>query len=358
MKRILPFAALTLFAAPLLISGEGRGTKIAFSVEPGSSITKTYETETELTLDNFDMTMNGQEPPMMPGMDMTVNGVTTFEVEDTYSKVADGRPTMLTRSFDTLTGSSEVAMELDIMGEIQNQDMSMEMSSVLEGETVEFVWNEEEEAHDVVLPDGSALEEEDVEGLVEDMDYRILLPEDEVDEGDEWEVPLEALHTILAPGGDTKLIPEEMEEMGGFGGGGEMGSSSDYFNEDVEGEFTATFDGMRKTDDGEVAVIKFTFELSNAIDLTDQTRESLEDSELPEGVGEMEVEHVDIEIAYEGEGELTWNLDAGHFHTFEASGDFEMLLDQGMIINAMGQEMSIEQTMEFSGSLGFDVSAE
>jgi len=358
MKRILPFAALTLFAAPLLISGEGRGTKIAFSVEPGSSITKTYETETELTLDNFDMTMNGQEPPMMPGMDMTVNGVTTFEVEDTYSKVADGRPTMLTRSFDTLTGSSEVAMELDIMGEIQNQDMSMEMSSVLEGETVEFVWNEEEEAHDVVLPDGSALEEEDVEGLVEDMDYRVLLPEDEVDEGDEWEVPLEALHTILAPGGDTKLIPEEMEEMGGFGGGGEMGSSSDYFNEDVEGEFTATFDGMRKTDDGEVAVIKFTFELSNAIDLTDQTRESLEDSELPEGVGEMEVEHVDIEIAYEGEGELTWNLDAGHFHTFEASGDFEMLLDQGMIINAMGQEMSIEQTMEFSGSLGFDVSAE
>jgi len=358
MKRILPFAALTLFAAPLLISGEGRGTKIAFSVEPGSSITKTYETETELTLDNFDMTMNGQEPPMMPGMDMTVNGVTTFEVEDTYSKVADGRPTMLTRSFDTLTGSSEVAMELDIMGEIQNQDMSMEMSSVLEGESVEFVWNEEEEAHDVVLPDGSALEEEDVEGLVEDMDYRVLLPEDEVDEGDEWEVPLEALHTILAPGGDTKLIPEEMEEMGGFGGGGEMGSSSDYFNEDVEGEFTATFDGMRKTDDGEVAVIKFTFELSNAIDLTDQTRESLEDSELPEGVGEMEVEHVDIEIAYEGEGELTWNLDAGHFHTFEASGDFEMLLDQGMIINAMGQEMSIEQTMEFSGSLGFDVSAE
>ena len=81
MKRILPFAVLTLFASPLLISGEGRGTKIAFSVKSGTTITKTYETETELTLDGFDMTMNGQEPPMVPGMDMTVTGVTTTEVE-------------------------------------------------------------------------------------------------------------------------------------------------------------------------------------------------------------------------------------------------------------------------------------
>jgi hypothetical protein len=146
--------------------------------------------------------------------------------------------------------------------------------------------------------------------------------------------------------------------MSGLGSSSEMGSASDFFNEDVEGEFIATFDGMRKTDDGELAVIKFTFELSNAVDLTEATRASLEDAELPEGVGEMEIEHVDIEIAYEGEGELTWDLDAGHFRTFEASGDFEMLLDQGMIVNAMGQEMSIEQTLEFSGSLGYDVSAE
>ena len=357
MKRILPFAVLTLFASPLLISGEGRGTKIAFSVKSGTTITKTYETETELTLDGFDMTMNGQEPPMVPGMDMTVTGVTTTEVEDTYSKVADGRPTMLTRSFETLTGSSDVVVELDIMGEVQNQDMSMEMNSILEGEAVEFVWNDDEGTHDVVLPDGSTLEEEDIEGLIEDMDYRGLLPEEEVDEGDEWEVPLTAMQALLAPGGDTKLVPEEIEEMGGFGSG-EMGSTSDYFNEDVEGDFTATFDGMRKTDDGEFAVIKFTFELTNAMDMTDQARESLEDAELPEGVGEMEIEHVDLEMTYEGEGEMTWDLNAGHFHTFEATGDFEMTLDQGMVVNAMGQEMSIEQTLEFSGSLGFDVSAE
>jgi len=359
MKRFLPFAVLTFLATPLLMSGEHRGTEIAFSVEAGSSITKTYEIETELTLDNFDMTMNGQEPPMMPGMDMTVHGVTTIEVEDTYSKVAEGRPTMLTRSFDTLTGNTDVAMELDIMGEIQNQDMTSEMNSVLEGESVEFVWNEKGGAYDVVRPDGSSLEEEEIEGLTEDMDFRSLLPDGEVDEGDEWEVPLESIQAILVPGGDTKLIPDEAGEMaGGMGGEGEIGSPSDYFNEDIEGEFIATFDGMRESGEGEVAVIKFTFEISNAVDITDKAQEGLDDSELPEGVEELEVEHVDIEIVYEGEGELTWDLDAGHFHTFEASGDFELLLDQGMLISAMGTEMSIEQTLEFSGSLSFEVSAE
>ncbi|MCH2103758.1 MAG: hypothetical protein MK297_07100 [Planctomycetes bacterium] len=358
MKRTLSLAALAILASPLLISWERRGTEISFAVKSGSTLTKSFEFETEMTLDNFDMTMNGQEPPMMPGMDMTVLTTINIEVEDTYSKVEDGRPTMLTRSFEALTGSSDITMELDIMGEVQNQDMSMASSSVLEGETVEFVWSKEEEAHEPVLPDGSSLEEEDVDGLVEDMDFRSLLPDDEVDEGDEWDVPLESLHLILAPGGDTKLIPEEMEEAGGLGGGGEMGSVNDYFNEDVEGEFTATFAGMRKIEDAEYAVIKFSFELTNAVDLTDQIRESMEDSDLPEGVGEMEIEHTDIEIAYEGEGELTWDLDAGHFHTFEASGEFELLMEQGMIMNAMGQEMSLEQTMELSGSLAFDVSAE
>ena len=84
----------------------------------------------------------------------------------------------------------------------------------------------------------------------------------------------------------------------------------------------------------------------------------MEDSDLPAEVGEMEIEHVDIEIEYEGEGELTWNLEAGHFHTFEATGEFGMIMDQAMVINAMGQEMALEQNMEFSGSLAFDVSAE
>ena len=217
------------------------------------------------------------------------------------------------------------------------------------------------DGYTAILPDGSALEEEDVEGLLEDTDFRALLPHGEVSEGDEWEIDISKLQGILAPGGDTLLIPEEAGEdpdssMGM--GSSDMGDLNDYFNEDLEGEFIAVFDGMQKTDDGEFAAIKFTFEVSNAIDITERVQESLEDGELPEGVGEMEIEHVDLEVAYEGEGIMLWDLKAGHFHSYEASGDFEMLTDQGMLIEAMGQEMAIEQTMEFSGSLTYSVSAE
>ena len=123
----------------------------------------------------------------------------------------------------------------------------MEISSVLEGESVEFVWNEEEETHDVVLPDSSALEDEDLEGLIEDMDFRGLLPDGEVDEGDEWEIDLLVMLSLFSPGGDTKLIPETNEEMEDMGMGGDTGDATDYFNEDIEGEFTAVFDGDRKS---------------------------------------------------------------------------------------------------------------
>ena len=357
MKRLLLLSSLTLLVTPMLLSGLDRGTKIAFTVAPGTTLTKTYEMKEELTLDAFDMTVNGQAPPMVPEMDMSITGTTTMEIEDTYSKVADGRPTMLTRSFETLGGEAEVAMEVQAMGNTQNEDTAMEMSSVLEGESVEFVWSDEEEAYETVLPEGSALDEEDVEGLIEDMDFRSLLPDEEVDEGDEWEVDLTTLLGVFSPGGDLKLEPDEATKPA-MGGGGDMGTPGDYFNEDLEGEFIAVFDGVRKVEDVEVAVIKFTFELSNAVDITDKSRDALDDAELPEGVGEIEIESVDIEMAYEGEGTLLWNLAAGHFQSFEATGDFEVLLDQAMLIEAMGQEMSMEQTLEFSGSLTFEVSAE
>ena len=360
MKHQLLFAALTITASPFLMSGEGRGTEIAFSVSSGTTLTKTFEDTTDITMDSFDMTMNGQEPPMLPSMDLSIRSEMTMVFEDTYKDISDGRPASVSRTFETLSGEGESSMEMEIMGETQNEDMAQVMSSVLEGESVEFKWDEKEESYSTVLPEGSALDEDDVEDLLEDTDFRALLPDGEVSEGDEWEIEVSKLQGILSPGGDTLLDPEDTEEGPSAMGMGnnDMGSLNDYFNEDCEGEFTAVFDGMQKTDDGEFAAIKFTFEVSNAIDMTEQVQESLEDGELPEGVGEMEIEAVDIEVAYEGEGVLLWDLKAGHFHSFEASGEFEMITDQAMLIEAMGQEMSIEQSMEFGGSLSYSASAE
>ena len=361
MKHQILFAALTLAASPLLISGEGRGTEIAFSVSSGTTLTKTFEITRDITLDESSTTMDGQENPMIGSMDMNIRMESTVVIEDTYEDVADGRPISLSRTFETLSGEGESAMEMEVMGETQNMDTALVMSSVLEGESVEFKWDEKAESYSIVLPDDSALEEEETEGLLEDTDFRALLPDDEVSEGDEWEIDISALQSILAPGGNTLLTPEETEDADasmGMGGGNDMGDLSDFFNEDCEGEFTAIFDGMQKTDDGEFAAIKFTFEISNAIDLTEQAQEDFEGEELPEGVNEMQVEHVDIEVAYEGEGILLWDLKAGHFHSYEASGEFEQLVDTGMLIEAMGREISIEQSMEFSGSLTYSVSAE
>jgi hypothetical protein len=206
MKHQLLFAALTLTASPFLISGESRGTEIAFSVSSGTTLTKTFEVTTDVTMDSFDMTMNGQEPPMMPGMDLSIRSELTMVFEDTYEDISDGRSGSISRSFETLSGEGESAMEMEMMGEITNEEMAQVMSSVLEGESVEFKWDDKEKSYLTILPEGSTLDEDEVEGLLEDTDFRALLPDGEVGEGDEWEIEISNLQSILSPGGETLLV--------------------------------------------------------------------------------------------------------------------------------------------------------
>ena len=48
-----------------------------------------------------------------------------------------------------------------------------------------------------------------LKGLNEDMDLRALLPKDEVKVGDEWDIEVSGLASVIAPGGERKIKPEE-----------------------------------------------------------------------------------------------------------------------------------------------------
>jgi hypothetical protein len=190
------------------------------------------------------------------------------------------------------------------------------------------------------------------------MDFRSLLPDGEVDVDDEWGVDISAFTAVMAPGGDLKLISEEVES-GMMGMNSEFGSTSDWFSEDVEGEVTATFTGTRESDDGvALAVIEITVEIENAVDMTDMMMEAMDDAELPPEVQGMEIDHMDIEVAVEAEGTLMWNLEEGRAESFELSGSFEFIMDMGMAISAQGMEMEMEQVMEMSGTTTTSVTFE
>lgn len=348
MKYDKQLLAATLLLTPALFAFSPRGTKVAFAVEEGSSLTKTFTNSAELTLDDMSMLMNGQESPMMPNIEMTVNTNLEVTVSDDYLAMSEGKPSKLKRNYDTISQATDIAMEIDIMGQVQNEDMSMNSVTELEGKEILFTWSEDDSDYVASFPEDEG-DEELLVGLIEDMDLRGFLPEGEVAEGDEWKVPPQTLVTILAPGGNLKAVPEEVD-VDMMGMNQDMGDFSDWFSEDMEGEILATFKGTRETEDGaRVGVIGIAVEISNAVDMTEKVQESM--SETPEGVENMDITGMDLEIELEGEGTLLWDLQAGCVHSFELTGDFAMIMDMAMDISAQGMDMEIEQSMEFSGSM-------
>lgn len=350
----------TLCLAPALLALQPRGTAIAFSIAEGSTRTKSFTSTLEMSMDDMAMTMNGQESPAQPDVEMHVTGTTTTTVTDEYVKLRDGAPAVLKRTYDAIGQTQAMEMEIDVMGTVQNNDTSVGASSELEGTTVIFRWSEDAEDYVAAFPEDDGGEEELLEGLREDMDLRSLLPSGEVAEGDEWELPPTALRDVLGAGGDLKLVPEESDESNEFGDmSPEMGSQDQWFTEDMEGEVKATFQGTRTTEEGvKVAVIVYAIEISNAVDMTDAAREGLEAQEMPPGVEDMQINSSDVEVTIEGEATLLWNIEDGYVHSFELSSEFGLVMDVDMEMSAQGMKFAIEQSMEFSGSMTLEVSVE
>lgn len=350
--------AAPLLLLPALLAFQPRGTTLSFEVAEGATKTKTFTNSVSMTLDDMSMLMNGQESPMQPQIDMSIDSELELVVTDEYVAMGDGAPRKLARTYDTISMTRSMEMEMDIMGQVQSNSDSSDAESELEGETVHFTADDEGE-YAPSFP-GDEGDEELLEALTEDMDFRALLPEGEVEEGDEWKVSAAGLKNIMVPGGDLKLASSSEGAEGGMGmGDAEIGDFQDWFTEDIDGEVVATFSGMKETEDGvSVAVIELTIELANAVDLTEKVRESMADAELPEGAGEMEINGMDIEVELEGTAVLLWNPSAGCAHSFEMDGELMLITDTAMSISAQGMDLEIEQTMEFAGSMGYSASFE
>ena len=65
----------------------------------------------------------------------------------------------------------------------------------------------------------------------------------------------------------------------------------------------------------------------------------------------MQTDSVDVEFEIAGEGEMLWDVEAGHAHSFDFSGPSSAHLDIGMGLEMQGQKMQIEQGMSFTGTM-------
>jgi hypothetical protein len=342
---------LPALAVGLAFTSPGPWDKPAFQPSPGTILTKEFTTEFDVSLDDLSLTVNGQDIAEMIGqLEFTIGSEGKIGVTDTYKAIADGRPTELLRTFDSLR--SMTRMELS-PGQIPEPEVTGK--SELEGKTVRFQWNEEEQSYDCTFGDDKG-DETLLEGLREDMDYRVFLPKADVKVDDEWNVVLTDLGDVMMPGGNLRVLPEGMKAdeetmrvledlMARFG---------DKSEELLDGTCVCTYKGEHDEDGTRVAEIALEIEVNASLDMSEFLNTAIQDAIEKSGAGEavqFNLDTADFDLDFSGSGTLLWNVGVGRAHSFQASGDLTIHFDLVVGIEAKGESQDMEASAELSGTL-------
>ncbi len=343
--------ALPLGFLALALLASRPADELSFAPEAGSSVTRTFAEKTELVIDSATLELGGERHDQ-EDLEVDVRYARSTVLVDEPLEVGDERIEKLVRTIEEASSLSFVHSIEDGDNELEGE---AEGTSQLADARVLFTWDEEEEEYEIAFEeDNSGYDDDLLEGLVAQADLSFLLPEDEVSEGDTWEVEAGALAALLRPGGDLALeVASEADEddlrpivLCYFFGLAECG-------EDIDGEVALEYEGIEETDDGELAAIALQLELSSSRPIVEAMAKLAEDLDLDqttfEGMAEAAVEH-----AFEGEGTLLWDVEAARAHSLSIEGDLEVTFSAG------GSEGGMDVSMElvFSGTTKLTVEVE
>ncbi len=332
-------ATTAALAFPLLFAfSPAPAETISFAPKAGVAITKSFVTTTEMELDDADIRMGG-EPLPIDGMEMNQKAVQSVTVTDEYGPMTDGRMTKLSRTYDAVSMESNMDMVMGMQQSIEGSG-----TSPLEGKTVIFDWNEKDEAYDTKFKEGEDGEPELLEGVAFGMDLARLLPTDDLKVGGAYDLDPSVLEDLLAPGGNLGV---EMEMDGGQGGmpgmdQGQSGDLSHFFQEALDGTATGKLKEVRESEGVRLAVIELNFDVLAVADMADAMGD-MAGGDLPPGI-DIEVDRMEMEMTYVGEGEMLWNLSAGHIHSVKMEGELSINMDMAMTMNGE-MEMTTEIAM-------------
>ena len=342
MSTLLTLALLTLPASlpcpPAPHTGTPAGSPdaitLVFAPPEDTVIRRTFDSQATYTLDEIDLNLDGEQPPMeLPEPDLTILATEHIVVTDTLGVVEEGRPDQLTRSFDELSWTTTFSSGL------QEEDGYQEDVCDLEDETVEFIWDEEEEEFLIRGAEESELDEALLEHLEEDMDLVSFLPEDEVDIDESWELTQAAYLALVWPGG-VLLAHEEDGEVDLV-----QLEMSLALIEGTEFEGQATLEEITEEDGQSLAWISFEMEI---------TSDASVDVDVEEG--DMTLRRT---IERTLQGRLAWDLEAGHALSLEATAETELVTTTTQtVFDPEGDEHELEQVQSFSGEVEYEVTFE
>lgn len=349
-KRFLPLLAL-----PALLSLYEPGAEVRFAPAEDTEVSMAFTNRVELFLDDFAAEAMGQDMGAMIGdVEMSVTMDLEAAFTDTYRSSGDNRPMTFSRLYDGASMSGEFSAAAQ--GESEGE--SFEVESALEGSTVDWRWDEDEEDYVPAWPEDEDRDEETLEGLLPRLDLAFMLPTEEVAEGDSWDIDALELAALLLPGGDLGYDTE----------GGDRGEMEDGFDEEqleemmsdlFEGEVKATFKGMRD----ELAEIEISLEIDGDEDFADMVADGI--AQAIEISGEEvdpsmipSIETFTMSVALEGEGVLLWDMGAGHARSFEMSSELEFGVEVEIFVAQEGMEFPVTGEVLLGGSMEVAMEAE
>lgn len=343
---------LFLFAAvltPMALATGARTTALRFAPAEGSSLTKTFESRQALTLDGITVTGAG---PQSPQMEMTMTLHQKVVVTDTYAKNRKTAPQKLVRSFDELGAEQNGTMKQSLMNSSETRDQNMRAKSVLEGKKVVFDWDPDQGEYKKTFDPPQ--EETDVLAKVqEDMDLRQLLPAGEVDEGDEWDLPMNALKGVFAPGGNLALVPENTDEQS-LSTGLQTANMSEMIGDKLGGRARARLSKIEDVGGVSCARIHLDLDVKSTADMTEAARKDMAGSDEAK---DIQLDQMKVDFGLVGEGDLLWDIAGGHFRDLDISGQMSIKTEWSMKVEVNGKPVTIEQTMAFSGSTTYSAKA-
>jgi hypothetical protein len=313
-RRFLALALLPLLPVPL-------ADEIAHAPEEGLVLVRTFETTGTAELTGVSFVLQGEEhaPDELP--EVTFESLERFVLRDELAEVADGRVTRILRTYVELLDQSETSSP--------EADDARERASELEGESVIFDWDADDEEWSAAGEDDD-LDEDLLEGLVADLSFAVFLPPGEVEEDDSWDVPVSAFALIFAPGGNLHLAVEDAEADDAEQRAELTAALIDAF----EGSITAIYRGTREEDGVAVAVIELEIDIEA-------------EAALP---GSEEVERT-LELTRELEGELLWHQAEKRMLALHLEGETtESIRTEGTLEGPDGSEVELTQTETIEGT--------
>jgi len=335
---------------PALRPGYAPPAELAFAPARGTELTRSFRIVQELGLVDSSTVVNEEEYDLDLKMELATE--THVVVRDRLAELGPGRPERLRRTFETLDRRTRGRVGT---GSYRPTLQESESRSELVGASVELRWNATRQGFVAALVDGDAPLEL-LAGLEEDMDLRAVLPGRPVEPGDSWELDPGALVGILAPGGDVGLALVRTDD------GGRSPEPEPSLRQklgELGGEATALYEGVRREEGRELAVVRLSFRVRSQKDLTELLGTAL--AHQPgerQGIEEVTLESAESTDELDLEGELLWDLAAGHFRSLALAGDYTTSIHSVSSVRFMGRTNRMEQRRTMTGSLEVAASVE